>query len=61
MKLANAEHLTLGDYIQIKGPSLEEVILPVVDIRHIVSETIESYVTVGSTERTMKDLIKSIS
>ena len=60
LQLANAEHLTLGDYVRITGPSFEQDILPVVEVRHVITDKIESYITLGSTERSIIDLIKTI-
>jgi len=60
VELSNAEHLTLGDYVKISAPPLEDVILPVVEVRHIIRESIESIITLGSPEVSLSELIKSI-
>ena len=60
LQLANAEHLTLGDYVKVTAPPLKDVILPVVEVRHIIRESIESYITLGNTELSMTQLIQSI-
>ena len=60
MQLINAEHLTLGDYVKVTGPFLKEVVLPVVEVRHVIRESIDSYITLGSSEISITDLIKSL-
>lgn len=60
LQLANAEHLTLGDYVKVTAPPLKDVILPVVEVRHIIRESIESYITLGNPELSMSQLIQSI-
>ena len=61
LQLANAEHLTLGDYVKVTAPPLKDIILPVVEVRHIIRESIESYITLGNPELSMSDLIQSIA
>tara|TARA_R100000664_G_C2755154_1_gene142828 strand:- start:43 stop:1119 length:1077 start_codon:yes stop_codon:yes gene_type:complete len=60
LQLANAEHLTLGDYVEVTGPSFQKEILPVVDVRHVVTDKIESYITLGKTEKSISELIKEV-
>ena len=60
MQLSNAEHLTLGDYVKVSVPYLKDVILPVVEVRHVIRESIDSYITLGTPEISMSELIKSI-
>jgi len=61
MQLSNAEHLTLGDYVKVTAPSLKDVVLPVVEVRHRIRESIESYITLGTSEISVVDLIRSIT
>ena len=61
MQLSNAEHLTLGDYVKVSVPYLKDVILPVVDVRHVIRESIDSYITLGTPEVSISELIKSIT
>jgi len=61
MRLSNAEHLTLGDYVKVSVPYLKDVILPVVEVRHVIRESIDSYITLGTPEISMSELIKSIA
>ena len=61
MQLTNAEHLTLGDFVKVTVPSLKDVILPVVEVRHVIRESIESYITLGTSEISVVDLIRSIT
>ena len=60
MQLSNAEHLTLGDYVKVSVPYLKDVILPVVEVRHVIRESIDSYITLGNSEISISELIKSI-
>ena len=61
MQLSNAEHLTLGDYVKVSVPYLKDVILPVVEVRHVIRESIDSYITLGTPEVSISELIKSIT
>jgi len=60
LQLANAEHLTLGDYVKVTAPPLKDVILPVVEVRHVIRESIESYITLGTPDISTIQLIQSI-
>jgi len=60
LQLSNAEHLTLGDYVKVSAPPLKDIILPVVEVRHIIRESIESIITLGSPEASLSELIKAI-
>ncbi len=60
MRIVNAEHLTLGDYVEATVPPFDKLTLPVVETRHIFRDNIESYITLGDAELSITELIQSI-
>ena len=54
----NAEHITLGDYINIKVATHDKgILLPVVQVSHTITDRVESVVTVGSPELSIVEYI----
>ena len=61
MQLANAEHLALGDYVKVSLPSLPDTILPIVEVRHLVRNSVQSFITLGTPELSTVQLLASIT
>ena len=54
------EHITLGDYIEVKVPTLgKKEILPVVAVKHTFTDSVSSTITLGNPSLSIAQLIAS--
>jgi hypothetical protein len=54
----NGEHITLGDYIKVKVATHDKgILLPVVQVSHVITDTVESVITVGTPELSITEYI----
>ena len=59
--MSNGEHISIGDYIRIRHLSFDkDIILPVVEVTHQLTETIESIIVVGTPELSTGEYIASL-
>lgn len=60
--MTHGEYITLGDYIRIKVTSFnKDVLLPVVDMSHTITDKVESIITVGTPELSISQYIAAIT
>ena len=54
------EHITLGDYIEVRVPTLgKKEILPVVAVKHTFTDSVSSTITLGNPSLSIAQLIAS--
>tara|TARA_Y100001938_G_C8072872_1_gene424210 strand:+ start:697 stop:1779 length:1083 start_codon:yes stop_codon:yes gene_type:complete len=59
--MSEAEHVTLGDYIRVKIPTLDkDIILPVVDVTHTFQESVSSSILLGTPNLSISQYIASL-
>ena len=54
----NGEYITLGDYINVKVATHNKgILLPVVQVSHVITDRVESVITLGSPELSIVEYI----
>mgnify|MGYP006406995141 FL=1 len=61
ISMTNGEHISIGDYVRIKEISFDiDVVLPVVEVNHLIGEAITSRIVVGTPELTTVEYIETL-